>query len=516
MREPDWWSLPRRDCAPLKLIHETPGGVTPARTRNHAHVLIQGFAIAHGLVVIVFSTRILLRDDLSAESRLAWFLVMLFAPYLGVFLYLLFGEISLGRTVHQQHNRIFEKLHEIAGAAMGSCDRNLAQHVEREFHTAFRAASVDGFETTIGNRAELLPDAATARSRLIEDIDNATDCVQVLYYIWLDDNTGTNVAKALIRAAKRGVTVHAMADGLGSNRFVRSTLWHDMRDAGVNLRVALPLRWVVDTILFSRIDLRNHRKITVIDSRITWCGSQNCADPEFRVKAKFAPWVDIMLRFEGPVVAQCQLLFASDWLLNSGDEIPASFQMKADKFEGGFPAQIFADGPTERRGATPQLFATLLTLANNEVIISTPYFVPNTTVLDALCAAAIRGVDVTLILPQRNDSWIVAAASHSHYRQLLDHGVKIFEFRGGVLHAKTLTIDGALSLVGSTNLDLRSFDLNYENDILLRDDAITAAIIDRQREYISQSDPVTMEHVHSWSYSRRILNNVVVTIGPIL
>ncbi len=219
-------------------------------------MLIQGFAIAHVLAVIVFSSRILLRDDLAAESRLAWFLVMLFTPYLGVMLYLLFGEISLGRTVHQQHNRIFDKLHEIAGAAMGSCDRNLAEHVEREFHTAFRAASVDGFETTIGNRAELLPDAKTARSRLIEDIDKATDCVQVLYYIWLDDNTGTNVARALIRAAERGVTVHAMADGLGSYQFVRSKWWRDMRDAGVNLRVALPLRWVVDTILFSRIDLR--------------------------------------------------------------------------------------------------------------------------------------------------------------------------------------------------------------------------------------------------------------------
>ena len=479
-------------------------------------MLIQVLTIAHALAVIVFSTRILLRDDLSSAARLAWFLVMLFAPYIGVVIYLLFGEINLGRTVHRRHNEIFAKLRAMASGSMGNCDQNLKGNVETEYQTAFRAASVDGFETTLGNRGELLPDAGTARSRLIADIDNATESVQALYYIWLDDETGRGVAAALIRAASRGISVHAMADGLGSRKFVRSKWWREMREAGVKLSVALPIKWVIDTIFFSRLDLRNHRKITVIDSRVTWCGSQNCADPEFRVKANYAPWVDIMLRLEGPVVAQCQLLFASDWLLNSGDEVPDSLEMKANEIDNGFPAQLFADGPTERRGATSQLFATLLTLAKKEVLISTPYFVPNQTVLDAICAASVRGIDVTMIFPKRNDSWIVSAASRSYYRQLLQHGVRIFEFRDGLLHSKTLTMDRSLSLIGSTNIDLRSFDLNYENDILFRDDKLTQAIFDRQNSYIDQSDEVTLDEVNSWAYTRRIWNNVIATIGPIL
>lgn len=491
-------------------------GSTMAQLYDSVTWLLQGLAIAHAVMVVVFTVRVLLRDNLSPAARLAWFSVLLLAPYVGVVLYLLFGEISLGRSIHSRHDAIFSKLRSLAGPALGSCKANLPGNVESEYQTAFRAASVDGFGTTLGNRAELMSDAQTARSRLIEDIDNATESVQCLYYIWLDDNTGTNVAAALIRAVGRGVACHAMADGLGSRKFLRSKYWRQMRDAGVQVSVALPIRGVIKTILFSRLDLRNHRKITVIDSRITYCGSQNCADPEFRVKAKFAPWVDIMLRLQGPIVAQNQLLFASDWLLNSREEVPSSLELKAAPIEAGFPAQLFADGPTERRGATPQLFATLLTLAREEVVITTPYFVPNQTVLDALTAAAIRGIRVTMVFPQRNDSWVVAAASHGYYRQLLNHGVKIFEFRDGLLHSKTFTMDKKLALIGSTNLDLRSFDLNYESDVLLRDDELTEAIYSRQQEYILRSNPVTLDEVDSWSYPRRIWNNVVATVGPIL
>lgn len=479
-------------------------------------MLISWLALLHGIAVLVFTTRILLRDTLSPAARLAWFLVMLFTPYIGVLIYVLFGEVNLGRTLHLRHEQNFLRLRTLAGAAMGSCAQSLPDNVESHYQIAFRAASVDGFGTTLGNRAVLMPDAETVRLGMVADIDAAIQSVQVLYYIWLDDHTGRAIAEALTRAAERGVIVHAMADGLGSRRFVGSAHWRAMRKAGVHLSIALPIKWVIDTILFSRLDLRNHRKITVIDGRITWCGSQNCADPEFAPKAKYGPWVDIMLRFEGPVVAQCQVLFAADWLLNTGEALPNTLPIGTPALDGGFPAQLFADGPTERRGATPQLFATLLTLARSEVLITTPYFVPDNTVINALCGAASRGVRVTLIVPMRNDSRVVAAASRSYYRRLLNDGVQIFEFRAGLLHAKTLTVDRALALVGSTNLDMRSFDLNYENDILLRDDAVTQAIYDRQQSYLAQSAPVTLAQVRDWSYGRRIWNNVVATIGPIL
>ncbi len=459
--------------------------------------------------------RVLLRDDLTPTARLAWFIVMNALPFLGAAIYFLFGEIDLGNKANRRYREIFRNIHSKAADFIGQ-PADTERLIDPLYRSAFLyAGSINQFHPVDGNRAELLPDGRDTRQRLIADIDAATDHVHVLYYIWLDDHTGTELARALIRASERGVTCRAMADGLGSRALVKSNLWRRMEEAGVKLAVALSLDNPVRTILTSRLDLRNHRKITVIDGKITYCGSQNSADPEFLVKAKYAPWVDIMLRFEGPVVAQNQLLFASDWILETGEHLD-QIKLISGSHMGGFPAQAIGDGPTERRGATPQLFSNLISCAQHQLTLSTPYFVPDTTVLEALCAAAHRGVNVTLIFPQNNDSWIVVAASRSYYRKLLEAGCVIHEFKGGLLHAKTLTIDGKISLIGSSNLDLRSFDLNYENNILLQDEAITNAIHERQQDYIANASLVSLSEVLAWPYYKRIWNNVIATIGPVL
>lgn len=469
----------------------------------------------HALLVLLFTARILLRDDLLPPGRLAWFIVLNLLPYFGSAVYFLFGEIDIGNRANKRHDEIFDEINAKALDFMGDA-ASVDRLIEPIYRPAFRyAGSINGFHTLEGNIAELMAEGDTARTRLVKDIDAAIDHVHVLYYIWLDDNTGRGVAEALIRAAQRGVTCRAMADGLGSRALIKSKLWQQMGDAGVELAVALPFNNIVRTLLTSRLDLRNHRKITVIDARITYCGSQNSADPEFLPKAKYGPWVDIMLRFEGPVVAQNQLLFASDWIQATGEPLDG-IKLNVALIEGGFPAQVMGVGPTERRGATPQLFANLIASAETELTISTPYFVPDSTLLEALCAAAYRGVSVTLIYPKVNDSWIVSAASRSYYHRMLDSGCVIYEFKGGLLHAKTLTIDGCVSLIGSSNLDLRSFDLNYENNILLQDRAITTAIVERQQTYIADSARVALPEVLAWPFYRRIWNNVVATIGPVL
>lgn len=473
------------------------------------------FFTFHTILVLAIVVRILLRDDLSPPARLAWFVVLILLPYFGTVIYFLFGEIDIGRRLKRRQKDVVAEIRAKAQVFMGDAADTDAL-IDAVYRPAFRyAASINGFHAVAGNCAELMADGDDTLNRLLADIDAATDHVHVLYYIWLDDNTGAAIAEALIRAAARGVTCRAMADGLGSRRMIRSTLWKRMEDGGVQLAIALSFRNLPRVLLTSRVDLRNHRKITVIDARITYCGSRNSADPEFLVKAKYAPWVDIMLRFTGPVVAQNQLLFASDWMQATGQSLDG-IVLRVDPATSGFPAQVLGVGPTERRGATPQLFANLIACAENTLTISTPYFVPDTTVMDALCAAAHRGVTVRLIFPQVNDSWVVAAVSRSYYHRLLDAGCLIYEFRGGLLHAKTLTMDGRVSLVGSSNLDLRSFDLNYENNIILQDDAVTAAVLERQHEYIARSGPVELPAVLAWPWYERIWHNVVATIGPVL
>ncbi|MBJ6369968.1 cardiolipin synthase [Sedimentitalea arenosa] len=469
----------------------------------------------HILIVFALMVRVLLRDDLAAPTRLAWLLVIAVLPFAGVLIYFLFGEINIGETASDRIAAVSRRIQAHRDALMREVSDGL-HAVPHRYRQAFTySSSINGFAALSGNAAELMPDAATARARIIEDIDAAEHHVHVLYYIWLDDETGTNTARALMRAAQRGVTCRVMADGLGSRAFVGSPLWNEMRDAGVQVAIALPIGNPVMTVLKSRLDLRNHRKITIIDGRITYCGSQNCADPEFRVKARYAPWVDIMLRVSGPVVAQNQLLFASDWIAHCGGTLE-DFRVAPEVHDPGFVAQIMGDGPTERRQATPHLFSILMATAEHSVTITTPYFVPDSIVAEALCAAAFRGVAVRLILPKVNDSKIVAAASRSNYRRLLEAGVRIHEFKGGLLHAKTVTIDGQVSFLGSSNLDLRSFDLNYESNLLLHDHDLTGQIIARQEDYIAQSDPVKIADVHAWPLYQRMWNNAVATIGPVL
>ena len=470
--------------------------------------------IFHIIVVSLLMFRILSRGDMQSTSRLAWFLVLILFPFLGAIVYFLFGEVNLGHLTNARAKAVYEEIDLKKETFKPS--KTALQNVESHYVPAFKfAESINGFQTTAGNTAELMANGDVARSRMVEDIESASQSVNIIYYIWLDDETGTDMANALIRASKRGVACRAMIDGLGSRSFIKTKLWADMKAAGVKTSVAFPLNNILKTLVTSRVDLRNHRKITVIDNKITYCGSQNCADAAFLVKEKYAPWVDILLRFEGPVVAQNQLLFAGDWLLNEEDDLD-SFFSKPIKKKDGFVAQVWGDGPTVRASATPQMFSTLINQARETLTISTPYFVPDEIVLSALCSAAYRGVKVTIIFPANNDSWIVGAASKSHYREMLDAGIIIYEYEKGLLHSKTLTIDGVVSLIGSTNLDLRSFDLNYENNILLQDESVTQAITQRQADYISDSHLVELENVVNWPLHKRIWQNVIATLGPVL
>ena len=224
-----------------------------------------------------------------------------------------------------------------------------------------------------------------------------------------------------------------------------------------------------------------------------------------------------MMRITGPVARQNQIIFAGDWLAERPDDDLGSLLLAVSPApDHGFPAQVIAQGPMDRPSAVPEMFASVIYAARRDLVVTTPYYVPIDSLQSALRAAANRGVDVRLILPARNDDFAVAAASRSYYADLIGAGVQIYEYDAGLLHAKTMTIDGQITLIGSANMDCRSFALNFENNVILSDAGVTAAMHSRQMEYLSDSTRITAEDVAGWSWRRQAWNNALAIFGPLL
>ncbi len=474
-----------------------------------------GFVLLHLLIQVMVIVRVLQRPNREPTSRIAWVVVVLALPVLGIFAYLMLGETNVGRRNQKaMQNAVGGELHQ---QRIHEGPENDPVSVPVRYAHLFRVGhSISAFPAISGNTARLMADSQATIDYVIADIDGARQRVDLLFYIWLTDDSGTRVAEALLRAVERGVSCRAMVDGLGSRALLKSTLWRTLREAGVRTAVALPLGNILLRPLQGRVDLRNHRKIIVIDNRITYCGSQNCADAEFRIKARYAPWVDSVVRLEGPVARQNASLFASDWKVYTGEDTAPPGDPLPEGDGQGIVAQVVASGPTLRASAMPEMFVSLMFAARRELVITTPYYVPNQSMQSALCAAAYRGVRTILVLPAKNDSREVAAASRSYYAELLQAGVDIREYVGGLLHSKTVTLDGQIVLLGSANMDRRSFDLNYENNILMYDTELTEAVRARQQSYIDSANDVTLEEVEAWSLSRRLWNNSVAMLGPVL
>ena len=477
--------------------------------------------IVNYLMVIAVLWRVTLREDLQPPARVAWIMLVALVPALGSVIYLLIGEVRLHRSEQQKLRDIERTL----GIAWGPV--RLPDHTAPAIAPSFALGrALSGFPPVTDNSAVMLPEDDRCFDDMIAAIDAAQDHVHLLFYIWMPDTTGTKVAEAAMRAAKRGVVVRVLVDDLGSRRLIRSPLWRQMQEAGVRCAEAEPIGNPFVRFLYKRLDLRNHRKIMVVDNAVTWVGSRNCADAAFAVKAKFAPWVDILLRVEGPVVRQFQAVFLRDWMLHSDEDVthlladhpatapttPAPDLPAPAPFKG----QVLASGPDQMASGMSETICALLYAAQESVTITTPYFLPDQAVQAAICACARRGVMTVLILPARNDSRLIAAASEGFYHALVDAGVHLRAFEGGLLHSKIITVDGLFGMIGSANLDRRSFDLNYECNLLVHSPEMVQELDRRQGSYLARARPIPAQEVRSWSIPRRIYTNTLALAGPLL
>jgi cardiolipin synthase len=475
--------------------------------------------LAIGQVVLALLTALALLSDrrIRLASATSWLLLIAVVPVFGCVAFWLVGKPWLQKRRRQHIRRQTEKLAgrmltERAIRARGVRDALNAMPLGTR-GLATLAGSISGMPPVGGNEVEFFAETDELFARIAEDIDAATEHVHVLFYIVCDDHSSRPVLEAMERAARRGVTVRLLVDAIGSLWFARGAARRRLEAAGVEVRECLPAGLV--RALFQRIDLRNHRKLVVVDNRIGYIGSHNLAAADFKVKKAHVVWVDATARIDGPAANELQRVFVEDWFLETDESLDGLLR-PLNNAGGGTLVQVVSTGPTSDEQSMPQVIATCLHLAQRELILTTPYFVPDEPTMVSLITAARRGVKVVLVVPEHNDSHLVRLASRSYFQRLLDAGVELREFRGGMLHAKTITVDDALSVMTSANLDRRSFEINFEVSLVLYDEIATQAMRGIQESYLERSERIEGTAWSNRPWWRRVIENAVGLASPVL
>ncbi|HYO23932.1 MAG TPA: cardiolipin synthase [Lacipirellulaceae bacterium] len=475
-----------------------------------------GFAV-HSALQLLLAFRVVMKKRQPGET-LAWIMVIFVFPLVGPAAYRVFGERWLGR----RRERRFVAL-------SPPTKKWLATLVERRVVDWSKLEDdVEGIarvgERTIGapavggNRLVLLHQWFDVFERLIHDIDAAQSTCHLEFYIWEVGGIADQVVDALLRAAGRGVTCRVLVDAIGSRGFLRSDMTRTLRAAGVRVVAAMPGGyWRLSLV---RFDLRQHRKVVVIDGRIGYTGSLNMADPRlFKRDAGVGQWIDAMARIEGPAVESLAISFLSDWYVETNDsleELQQSGDARPQQLAGDVAVQVMPTGPELPRNAVEHILLTAVYSARRELVLTTPYFVPSEALSMGLVAAARRGVKVILIVPARVDSKLVALASSAFQGELLDAGVLIARFGDGLLHTKSVTVDGAYSLFGSVNLDPRSFRLNFEILLAIYNREFTGRLRELQQLYIDRSQLLDCETYSKRPRVRQTVENCARLLGPLL
>jgi cardiolipin synthase len=483
----------------------------------HLHWTAHAFFLTDLVIRLGLSVRVIKRR-LPVGVSLAWLGIILIFPFVGAILYLLLGEYRLGRRRARRAAAYSEADGAQPSKATDGCRADPATLGPGGAAVAHLAESVLGAAALAGNHLELLENAEAAFPALIADIDGARQSCQLEFYIWEPGGRADDVAAALTRAAQRGVQCHVLVDAIGGKHFLRSAVARDLRHSGVRIVAALKagLLW----LLFVRPDLRLHRKIVVIDGAIGYTGSLNLADPRlFKQSAGVGQWVDAFARVQGPAVGVLAGTFRRDWAIETGETLSLPVptgESAVPPGTGGAVVQVLPTGPNPRVDAIEQVVLMALYAAECDVVLTTPYFVPSESLLTALLSAAGRGIHVTLIVPAKVDSWLVHFASRAHQTHLLRAGVWVALYEGGLLHTKSITVDGRFSLFGSLNLDPRSLRLDFEITLAIYDADFTAALRRLQQVYLDKSRMLDLAACQARSAFECLAEDSARLVGPLL
>lgn len=462
---------------------------------------------------IIFGALIYIPFRRSPAAAQAWMILFFFLPIVALLIYL-----ALGHAEHPRWRKDrLKRLPAVLGRALG--DLTLEQRSGYEEALAPRYAMAARLVQRLGrqpclpgNQIDLDADYNRVVDRIVADIDDAQNHVHMLFYILMMDEAGDRVLAALERAARRGVTCRLLIDAIGSSTD-RRRIARRLDGSGVALRVILPLRfWNRAT----RADLRNHRKIVVVDGHVGWVGSQNMHRSEYEPNTFYR---EVMARVVGPVVLEMQAVFIGDWYLETEEDIGSPDLMPVTDFadaKGGALAQLLPTGPDYPGAQVDTLFTDLIHNARDRVVLATPYFIPNEPLLQAMSTAVAKGVTVSLFVTYTTNSILIDHAQRSYYDDLLSAGVEVMLYRERFLHAKHLSIDEDIAIIGSANMDRRSFELNSEVTLLIYDADMVRKLRGIEQDYRANSERLDAVSWEKRGFATQLAENIMRLISPLM
>lgn len=468
------------------------------------------------IVVIAFPLMAILFENRNPIKSISWILVLVLLPIAGLLLYLYFGRNYRKKKIFSKKEtsdaEVYLKLWSDRGLEPDLFDEYENEKIKSKVHIMRLLLNNSRSILTERNRLKVLNNGSETFEDIIAAIEKATKHIHLEYYIVEDDGIGNQIKDLLIRKANEGVKIRLIFDDVGSWSLGEKYL-KPLRDAGIEYYSFMPVR---SYRFANKINYRNHRKIIVVDGKIAYVGGINIADRYLYGRDGKKSWRDTHLRIEGEAVGSLQSIFLSDWYFMSNKLIEGDDLFPRIKIRKKTLVQISPSGPDSDWSTTMQTFFSAIATAKESVYISTPYFLPNEGIITALRTASLSGVDVKLILPEKNDSFLTKWSSYSYIQDLLEAGIDVYLYQAGFTHSKIMMVDHVFSSIGTANMDIRSFDQNFEVNALIYDQNICEQLIRSFRQDLKNSKRLQLEVFMNRPLKQKFFESIARLFSPLL
>lgn len=467
-------------------------------------VHLKGIIGALYVISVIVTIIIIIHDKRDPVKALSWIVVIALLPIAGFIFYIVFGRNHRkDKLFNRKELKDMEQLEELIKQQLYDIHNPALLHrseIDNNRDIITLLLNSNKSLLTANNKLKVLNNGVATFEEIIAALKKARTFIHMEYYIIEEDELGNEIADILIEKARQGVEIRVIYDDVGSWGLSKKYIKR-LRDAGVDIRCFMQ---VVFPWLTSKVNYRNHRKILVVDGEVGFTGGINIAQ-RYVDGSKFGEWRDTHLKIEGDAVNMLQVVFITDWLFVSKQQLaPTSKYIVKSNIKSECLVQIATSGPDSHWASIMQAFFAAMTHAQHHIYISSPYFTPNEAVLTAIKVAALSGIDVRIMIPSRSDSKVVYWASRSYIGELIEAHVKVYLYRKGFNHSKLLMIDGQFASVGTANMDMRSFEDNFEVSAIIYDRDVTKELEEKFLEDLEQSREVTQEY---WD-TRPVLHNI--------